>query len=72
MKDLVKSPLHLEKIDIVSALRSVASQENCDGPEYDLMWQAADIIRKYRKDIERLEGVVEDLEGRIEGLKGGI
>jgi hypothetical protein len=38
--------------DIAVALYSEANQENCDGPEYDLMQAAAHYIRKLEKRPE--------------------
>lgn len=42
---LIDYPLFHNPVEITNALVTVASQENCDGPEYDLMMNAADYIR---------------------------
>lgn len=45
MKKMIDYPLFHKPVEITHALVTVASQENCDGPEYDLMMEAADYIR---------------------------
>lgn len=45
MKKMIDYPLFHNPVEITHALVTVASQENCDGPEYDLMMNAADYIR---------------------------
>ena len=42
---LIDYPLFHNPVEITNALVTVASQENRDGPEYDLMMNAADYIR---------------------------
>lgn len=44
-KKIVNHPLFHDPVEITHALVTVASQENCDGPDYDLMMDAADRIR---------------------------
>lgn len=44
-KKIVNHPLFHEPVELTHALVTVASQENCDGPDYDLMIEAADRIR---------------------------
>lgn len=41
-------------VNIVSALEAVASQENHDGPEYDLMMEAAGYIRDLERRLDDL------------------
>lgn len=45
MKKMIDYPLFHDPVEITHALITVASQENCDGPEYDLMMKAAEYIR---------------------------
>lgn len=45
MKKMIDYPLFHNPVEITHALITVASQENCDGPEYDLMMKAAEYIR---------------------------
>lgn len=45
MKKMIDYPLFHDPVEITHALITVASQENCDGPDYDLMMEAADRIR---------------------------
>jgi hypothetical protein len=47
--------LHFEEVDIVLALRSVASQENNDEIEHDLMQAASDYIEVLRAEIACLK-----------------
>jgi hypothetical protein len=47
---IIEYPLFHDPVEITHALISVASQENCDGPEYDLMMEAADWIRKLESE----------------------
>jgi len=46
MKKIIDYPLFHNPVEITNALVTVASQENCDGPEYDLMMEAAEYIRQ--------------------------
>jgi len=41
--------------DIATVLRSLASQENCDGEPYDEMMQAADYIRELQAKLAAAE-----------------
>lgn len=50
-KFLVKDSLHFNDVDIVIALRSLASQELNDGDEYDLMMVAAGYIESLRLEF---------------------
>ena len=59
---LIVHPLHPEgspPVHISAVLRSLASQEGCDGEPYDQMMQAADYI-------EDLERVIREREMRDE------
>ena len=47
-KYLVKCPLYDNPVDICSALTGIASQENHDGYDGDLMMRAAEYIRVLR------------------------
>ena len=46
VRKMINYPLFHNKVDIKAALHGVASQENCDGPEYDLMVCAAEYIQQ--------------------------
>lgn len=51
----VTSPhFHNRTVPITMALRSIASQENCDSEEYDLMYRAADVIDKLADRIREV------------------
>lgn len=54
MKKMINYPLFHNPVEITQALVTVASQENCDGPEYDLMMAAADYIRELESLLEIL------------------
>lgn len=43
--------------DIATVLRSLASQENCDGEPYDEMMQAADYIRELQAKLAAAESL---------------
>ena len=64
MKYMVECHLFEEPVSITHALEAVASQENHDWPEYDLMVQAADYIRKLERQIKELmdEADIYDVE----------
>ena len=47
-KYLINTNHHLNLVDITAALSSIASQENCDSEEYDLMVLAANYIHYLR------------------------
>lgn len=57
MKKMINYPLFHRPVEITHALVAVASQENCDGPEHDLMMEAADYIRV----LESLLGILSDM-----------
>lgn len=40
MKKMINYPLFHRPVEITHALVTVASQENCDGPEHDLMMES--------------------------------
>lgn len=42
MKKMINYPLFHHPVEITHALVTVASQENCDGPEYVLMMTAVE------------------------------
>ena len=44
----------MEEIDIVTAMIQVASQENADDLEHDLLMEAAEYIKELRQQIELL------------------
>lgn len=48
---MIDSQLGFNQVDIVTELRIVPAQENCDGPDYDLMIAAADYIEELRGEI---------------------
>lgn len=48
-----------EPVEITHALVTVASQENHDGPEYDLMMDAANYIRELENMIHRASLVLD-------------
>lgn len=59
---MIDYPLFHDPVEITHALVTVASQENCDGPEYDLMMEAADYIRL----LESLLGIYVNFAGDSE------
>jgi len=54
MKCMVECYLFEEPVNITHALEAVASQDDVDGYESDLMVQAADYIRKLERQIKEL------------------
>ena len=52
MKKMIDYPLFHDPVEITHALITVAQQENCDGPEYDLMMKAAEYIRVLESLLE--------------------
>ena len=58
----IKHPLFHDMIDIKAALSGVAGQENCDGPDYDLMMSAADYIAELEDHIKELKQKLYDLD----------
>lgn len=46
------NPLTDNEESVASVLRSLASQENCDGVPYDQMQEAAEYIEKLEKKLE--------------------
>lgn len=42
-------------VEITHALVTVASQEGCDGPEYDLMMEAVDYIRELESILDLIK-----------------
>lgn len=54
MKRMINYPLFHDSVEITHALVAVASQENHDGPEYDLMMGAAEYIRVLESVIDLL------------------
>ena len=53
-KKFVTHPLFHEQTEIKAALNGVASQEQNDGPDYDLMVEAA----KYIKQLEKINKIL--------------
>ena len=62
MKKMIDYPLFHNPVEITHALVTVASQENCDGPEYDLMMEAADYIRLLETLLDIYVKVASDSE----------
>lgn len=48
----VNCSLFEHPVEITHAIVTIASQENCDGPEYDLMMDAVQYIRELESRIE--------------------
>ena len=57
---LVHSEYHFGDTDIVIELSTVASQENHDGHEHNLMQQSSEYIEFLRAEIEKLESEVKN------------
>lgn len=57
---MIKYPLFEHPVTIASALSKVASQENNDGPEYDLMLAAADYINFLEKKINIIQEILDE------------
>ena len=66
MKYMVECHLFEEPVSITHALEAVASQENHDWPEYDLMVQAADYIRMLEHQVQEL---IDEEDGDLVELK---
>ena len=66
MKYMVECHLFEEPVRITHALEAVASQENHDWPEYDLMVQAADYIRMLEHQVQEL---IDEEDGDLVELK---
>lgn len=62
IRKMINYPLFHNKIDIKSALHGVAGQENCDGPEYDLMVEAAEYIQQLEEFSDYLYNNLKDLD----------
>lgn len=58
---LIDSQLSFNKVDIVTELRIVPAQENCDGPDYDLMILAAEYITELRVSLSKANGKIHEL-----------
>ena len=58
----ISHPLYHEPTDIKAVLNGVASQENCDGSDYDLMVTAADYIQDLELTIKELRQELRDYE----------
>lgn len=54
----VRTDTHLKPVDIVTALSSIAAQENNDSSEYDLMVEAADYILQLREEAEKMKAAI--------------
>ncbi len=67
----VSCPLFDKPIEITHALIAVASQENHDGYEYDLMMEAADHIRALEAKIDSLYEKLTEREKLICNLPYG-
>lgn len=59
---LVTHPLFHSPIEIKSALNGIASQEGHDGPDDDLMVEAARYIAVLERRIESLEDHMKDID----------
>jgi len=57
---MIDYPLFHNPVEITNALVTVASQENCDGPEYDLMMEAADYIRLLESLLDLSQSMTND------------
>ena len=62
IRKMIKYPLFHNKVDIKGALHGVASQENCDGPEHDLMVCAAEYIQRLEELNDYLSAHLKDLD----------
>lgn len=52
---MIDYPLYHNPVSIPNTMIGVSSQENCDGPEYDLMMEAAEYIRVLESSIDLLQ-----------------
>ena len=50
----VDSAVSFRRVDIGLELRLLASQEGCDGHEYDMMIEASEYITQLRCEIQKL------------------
>ena len=57
---MIEYPLFEKPVPIALALSAVSSQENNDGPEYDLMLAAADYIRFLEKKIKIIQEILDE------------
>lgn len=69
---LVNYPLFDHPVPIASALLAVASQENHDGPEDDLMVSAAEYIRVLERLVDLLNCRHNDIIDYIRGCDSGV
>lgn len=58
---LIDSQLSFSQVDIVTELRIVPAQENCDGPDYDLMISAAEYITELRDSLSKANDKIHEL-----------
>ena len=60
VKRMVVYPLFEKPVPITLALSAVASQENNDGPEYDLMVAASEYITFLEKKIKIIQEILNE------------
>jgi hypothetical protein len=62
----ILNPLTGNQEPVASVLRSLAGQENCDGPPYDQMQEASDYIAKLEDWITTIHNLTVSKEGTRE------